>query len=361
MKMPKQDRRNKRLSKPPILSAVLLLNILLVGLADPVSAQGAQGSDQAPPGSFLQSGAQPQLQQQPAPNYAYNSPPINQGQYINQGQPIYQAQPMLNQGQFVNQAQPMLNQAQPMNQAQFMNQAQPMLNQAQPMNQAQFMNQAQPMPNQQFQQQNFNGAPSQFQSQGLPPYQGNQNNGFASQAPDLTQQNWVQQGMVQQNQNLGQNSQSVNSNLPAGWTADFPSMDDFNKGNLQSQSQSQTQSQSQPETGATSQNQPSALAGTGAVAAGIGSALVRGLGAVMAAKSGYGYGSPYGMSPYGMSPYGYSGGAMGSPMGGLLGNSMRMMGGSPYGMSPYGMSPYGYNANPVNSLINQGIYRMFSR
>lgn len=356
--MPKQDISNKRLSKPPILSAVLLLNILLAGLAGPVSAQGAQGSDQAPPGSFLQSGAQPQLQQQPAPNYSYNSPPINQGQFMNQ------AQPMLNQGQFINQAQPMPNQGQ------FINQAQPMY-QAQPMSQAQPMNQAQPMLNQQFQQQNFNGAPSQFQSQSLPPYQGNQNsNGFASQAPDLTQQNGVQQGMVQQNQNLGQSSQSVNSNLPAGWTADFPSMDDFNKGNLQSQSQSQTQSQtqnqSQSETASTSQNQPSALAGTGAVAAGIGSALVRGLGAVMAAKSGYGYGSPYGMSPYGMSPYGmspygYSGGAMGSPMGGLLGNSMRMMGGSPYGMSPYGMSPYGYNANPVNSLINQGIYRMFSR
>ncbi len=347
--MPKQDRRNKRLSKPPILSAVLLLNILLAGLAVPVSAQGAQGSDQAPPGSFLQSGAQPQLQQQPAPNYSYNSPPINQGQFINQAQPM-------NQAQFMNQAQPMLNQGQ------FINQAQPMY-QAQPMpNQGQFINQAQPMLNQQFQQQNFNGAPSQFQSQSLPPYQGNQNsNGFASQAPDLTQQNGVQQGMVQQNQNLGQSSQSVNSNLPAGWTADFPSMDDFNKGSLQSQSQSQTQNQSQSETAATSQNQPSALAGTGAVAAGIGSALVRGLGAVMAAKSGYGYGSPYGMSPYGMSPYGYSGGAMGSPMGGLLGNSMRMMGGSPYGMSPYGMSPYGYNANPVNSLINQGIYRMFSR
>jgi hypothetical protein len=347
MKMPKQDISNKRLSKPPILSAVLLLNILLVGLAGPVSAQGAQGSDQAPPGSFLQSGAQPQLQQQPAPNYSYNSPPINQGQFMNQGQSINQAQPMY-------QAQPMPNQAQPM------------LNQAQPMNPGQFMNQAQPMLNQQFQQQNFNGAPSQFQSQSLPPYQGNQNsNGFANQAPDLTQQNGVQQGMVQQNQNLGQSSQSVNSNLPAGWTADFPSMDDFNKGNLQSQSQSQSQtqnqSQSQSETAATSQNQPSALAGTGAVAAGIGSALVRGLGAVMAAKSGYGYGSPYGMSPYGMSPYGYSGAAMGSPMGGLLGNSMRMMGGSPYGMSPYGMSPYGYNANPVNSLINQGIYRMFSR
>lgn len=284
---------------------------------------------------------------------------MNQGQSINQAQPMYQAQPM------PNQAQPMLNQAQPMNPGQFMNQAQPM-SQAQPMNPGQFMNQAQPMLNQQFQQQNFNGAPSQFQSQSLPPYQGNQNsNGFANQAPDLTQQNGVQQGMVQQNQNLGQSSQSVNSNLPAGWTADFPSMDDFNKGNLQSQSQSQSQtqnqSQSQSETAATSQNQPSALAGTGAVAAGIGSALVRGLGAVMAAKSGYGYGSPYGMSPYGMSPYGYSGAAMGSPMGGLLGNSMRMMGGSPYGMSPYGMSPYGYNANPVNSLINQGIYRMFSR
>jgi hypothetical protein len=79
----------------------------------------------------------------------------------------------------------------------------------------------------------------------------------------------------------------------------------------------------------------------------------------MAAKSGYGYGSPYGMSPYG---YGSSGG--------LLGNTMRMMGGSGYGMSPYGMSPYGstygmspygYNANPVNGLINQGIYKMFGR
>lgn len=78
---------------------------------------------------------------------------------------------------------------------------------------------------------------------------------------------------------------------------------------------------------------PSKLSAVGSAVGGVGSALLKGAGVYAAARM----------------------------MNGGMGYNPMMGGMGGYGnYGNYGMSPYGYGTSPMNSLLNQGIYRMLN-
>ncbi|MDX1987584.1 MAG: hypothetical protein SFV17_12930 [Candidatus Obscuribacter sp.] len=333
----------KSVKHPQIkLGVLLFLAVFSVNLAQ---AQSAGPGFSAAPGTLVD-----------ATNNSLNNANFNNGN-LGGAQGSYQAPPTMPTGNFYGA---------PPNQPQYSNQI-PNQGYTQGYSQGQ-----KPPPNFQPPMQPYNAAgvpPSTPYPNGqygqAPNYQNNFNPGqsqstlaqpYGNFTTPMTQaQPQIQQGMVEQNQTQPPQADGTNSSaMNDGWTADFPSMSEFKNGGTAQNADIN----SQP---------PPSGGGTGAVAAGIGSALVRTLGTVMATRNGM-YGSPYG-SPYGM-PMG-----TGSGLGGMLTNSaMRMMGGgmgmsnpmmgSPYGVNPYGMGSYGMNpygmpaANPMGSLLNQGIYKL---
>jgi hypothetical protein len=279
----------------------------------------AWGQQQAPPGSFIQSTQaqnqnqnqiQNQNQFQSQPQGAPYQQPVYQPQQAQQQapnpapqqtyqQPVYQPQPTAVQGQY---QPPSSNQAP--SSGQYSNYQQPIFNPLQ----------------QQYQQ--AQGPQGQFHQQ-VPPAQPYQ------MQPSDNQQIGTMSGSVQKDQTSDGQLKDWSKELDEATAKQQP---DQAKG-------------------------PSKLSAVGSAVGGVGSALLKGAGVYAAARMMNGGMGGYGYNPM-MGGYGYN--PMMGGMGGYGYNPMMGGMGGYGGYGNYGMSPYGYGTNPMNSLLNQGIYRMLN-
>lgn len=274
----------------------------------------AWGQQQAPPGSFIQSTeaqnqSQSQYNSQSQPQGAPYQQPVYQPQQAQQQapqqtyqQPVYQQQPTAVQGQY----QPTAPNQAPSS-GQYSNYQQPVFNPLQqPYQQAQ-------------------GSQGQFQQPAPPaqPYQ---------MQPSNNQQIGTMSGSVQKDQTSDGQLKDWSKELDEATAKQQP---DQAKG-------------------------PSKLSAVGSAVGGVGSALLKGAGIYAAARMMNGGMGGYGYNPMmgGMGGYGYN--PMMGGMGGYGYNPMMGGMGGYGGYGNYGMSPYGYGTSPMNSLLNQGIYRMLN-